>query len=216
MSCAKGLVGGRGSSWSLSYFCSTRRFFLIFAFLRRPCVSGARRIRRRMGRLRRSLRGALETYFELFKNITGASLTALASSTPPPTPLPPPDLEHFEPPPPPEGEQRSTKCHEIDRGCQGDAHTHPWPATPPIYHDLVEATSTYHPAKNPSQIAPTHTYGIVGPAPSGVKTQPEGPGRCTVGQGVPWGQPQAILALIPLEHPSLVHVGNCQSSTFWG
>ena len=86
MSCAKGLVGGRGSSWSLSYFCSTRRFFLIFAFLRRPCVSCARRIRIRMCRLRRSLRGALETYFELFKNITGRP--SLHWLLPPPPLLP--------------------------------------------------------------------------------------------------------------------------------
>ena len=95
----------------------------------------------------------------------------------------------FQSPPPPKGGHRSTKCHKIDKGGQGGVCAQPWPTISPISHDLVEPTSTYHPAKKVSQN--DHQNGIVGLAKWGVRARPEGHGRCTVGQRGPLGSPSS-------------------------
>ena len=118
----------------------------------------------------------------------------------------------FHPPPPPKGDQRSTKCHKIDRGGQGEVYAQPWPATPPISHDLVEPTSKYHPAKKHSKNA--HPNVIVVPAPSRVKTQPEGPRRCIVGQGGPLGSPPSPPGTHNPGAPLIGPGGHCQIGTF--
>ena len=91
-------------------------------------------------------------------------------------------------------------------------YAQPWPATPPISHDLVEPTSKYHPAKKHSKNA--HPNVIVVPAPSRVKTQPEGPGRCTVGQGGPLGSPPSPPGTHNPGAPLIGPGGHCQIGTF--